>query len=342
MVNESKSRELFGFPKRDPEGALDQCYCNLALAIQWVTEEIVLKFAKEAKRLTGADYLCVAGGVALNGVAIGKLDEEGLFKKIYVQPAAGDAGGSVGAAYAGYHIYFDQERLSNDPDEDPLNGAYLGPAYSDADVEKIFRKYGVIARQFNDEGELLRVVASLISQGGVVGWHQGRMEFGPRALGSRSILADARDPEMRQKLNAAIKFRESFRPFAPIVTAEQVADYFDHPGASPYMTFVKKVKHGQLFPSVTHRDQTARLQTVHSQTNPRLWKLLHSFKDITGHPVMINTSFNVRGEPIVNSPEEAYLCFMNTAMDFLVIGNYLVERKRQAGPPAKKISYEAD
>jgi carbamoyltransferase len=351
MIHEKKWNKLFGFSKRVPESVPEQVYCDLALAIQRVTGEAVLKLAMEAKRLTGADYLCMAGGVALNCVANGKLDDTGLFKQIFVQPAAGDAGGALGAACAGYYIYFERDRIVDSTRMDGLNGAYLGPEYSDLDIATVARKYMAPYVHFINEEELLKRVAQLIAEGNVIGWHQGRMEFGPRALGARSILADARNAEMQKKLNEKIKYREGFRPFAPAVLAEDVEDYFAFGSISPYMSLVKPVKTGlqvpypagfenkdlrsklyfqrSTIPAVTHIDYTARLQTVHKETNFRFWKLLNEFKHQTGCSVMINTSFNVRGEPIVNTPGEAYLCFMHTEMDFLVIGNYLFDKKLQ-------------
>ena len=351
MAEDKKWAQLFGFPKREPEDFPEQHYCNLALAIQLVTEEIVLKLALEVKRLTGADYLCMAGGVALNCVANGKLDNAGIFKQIFVQPAAGDAGGALGAACVGYYIYFGQERKIDSTIMDSLKGAFLGPEYADTDIATVVRKYNAAYEYFNNEDELLERVAGLVAAGNVIGWHQGRMEFGPRALGARSIIADARNPDMQKRLNEKIKFRESFRPFAPVVLAEDVADYFAHEGISPYMSLVKPVRpelqiplptdfekkdllsklyfQRSSIPAVTHIDYTARLQTLHRETNARFWKLLRCFKEKTGCSVMINTSFNVRGEPIVNTPEEAYSCFMRTGMDFLVAGNYLFDKKRQ-------------
>jgi carbamoyltransferase len=351
MVPDAKWEKLFGMPRRQPESLPEQSYCNLALAIQLVTEEAVLNMAREAKRLTGAEYLCMAGGVALNCVANGKLDDAGLFKQLFIQPAAGDAGGALGAACAAYYIYFGHTRKIDPALMDGLKGSYLGTEYSTIEIEAMARTHQAVYKQLDNEDELLQETARLIAGGAVIGWHQGRMEFGPRALGARSILADARNPGMQKKVNEKIKFRESFRPFAPIVPAEDVADYFEHTGPSPYMLLVKPVtKRRQLpypadfksnnvfdklyftrsdIPAVTHIDHSARIQTVHKATNARLWKLLNIFKALTGCPVMINTSFNVRGEPIVNSPDEAYRCFMRTDMDYLVIGNLIFDKKMQ-------------
>jgi carbamoyltransferase len=293
----------------------------------------------------------MAGGVALNCVANGKLADAGIFKDIFVTPASGDAGGALGAAFATEYTYFGSERKLSPSEPDKLRGSFLGPDYSDTDTLQLNRKFRAVSQHYADEGELLEKVAALIADGNVIGWHQGRMEFGPRALGARSILADARNPEMQKKLNLKIKQREGFRPFAPIVPIEDVSDYFEHQGASPYMLFVKPVKHERQIPypndfeanelldklyfqrsdipAITHIDYSARLQTVHADTNKRLWLLLNEFKRQTGCSVLVNTSFNVRGEPIVNSPEDAYRCFMRTDMDFLVIGNYLFEKTRQ-------------
>jgi len=352
MANDKKWEQLFGMPKRKPESLPEQPYCDLALAIQQVTEEAVLNMAREAKQLTSADYLCMAGGVALNCVANGKLDEAGIFKQIFIQPAAGDAGAALGAACAAWHIYFNKSRKIDPTQMDGLNGSYLGTAYSDIDVLMMSRKYNAVYTRVDNDDALLEGVARLIADGAVIGWHQGRMEFGPRALGARSILADARNPLMQKKVNEKVKFRESFRPFAPIIPAEDVSDYFEHSGISPYMLQVKAVKKSRQIPypddfqgkslldklyyrrsdipAVTHIDYTARIQTVHKETNERLWTLLHIYKRYTGCPVMINTSFNVRGEPIVNSPEDAWRCFMRTDLDYLVIGNFIFDKKKQS------------
>lgn len=351
MVYDDKWEALFGFPRRKSESSLEQHHCDLALAIQEITEEAVVNLAREAKRLTQADYLCMAGGVALNCVANGKLDNTGLFKQIFIQPAAGDAGGALGAAYAAHHIYYDQPRKVDPSKMDNLKGSYLGTEHHDQDILTVAKKYQAVYERFNQEDGMLEKVASLINQGNVIGWHQGRMEFGPRALGARSIIADARNPEMQKKLNLKIKYREGFRPFAPVVPAEDVAEYFDHNDISPYMLLVKTVKQERRnaypenfngtnlldklyflrsdIPAITHIDYSARIQTVHKETNPRFWKLLNAFKKQTGYSVMVNTSFNVRGEPIVNTPEDSYRCFMRTDMDYLVIGNFIFDKKQQ-------------
>lgn len=351
MVKEDKWEKLFGFPARKGESNLEQHHCNLALAIQQVTEEAVINLAKEAKRLTDSDNLCMAGGVSLNCVANGKLDELKIFKNIFITPAAGDAGGALGAALAAYYIYFQQPRRHLNGQLDHLSGSFLGPEYSSLDVETLLRKYGAVAREFTNENELTEHVAKLIADGAVIGWHQGRMEFGPRALGARSIIADARNSTMQKKLNLKIKYREGFRPFAPIVLAEDVSEYFNQQEPSPYMLLVKPVKNNRQIPypadykqnglldrlyflrsdipAVTHIDYSARLQTVHKETNSRLWNLLNTFKKLTGYAVLVNTSFNVRGEPIVNTPEDAYRCFMRTDMDYLVIGDFVFDKKQQ-------------
>ena len=349
MVKEKRWYALFGFEKRDSEAEIEQHHSNLAYAIQQVTEEIIIKIAREAKRLTNADFLCLAGGVALNCVANGKLLEEGLFKDIFIQPAAGDAGGAIGAALSAYHIAFDKERQIDSSDS--MQGAYLGPEYSEKEIEQAAKKYQAVYKHYESFEELSDKVAAIIAKGEVVGWFQGRMEFGPRALGNRSILGDARNKEMQKKLNLKIKYRESFRPFAPSVLAEDASTYFDLECASPYMLLVAQVNKTQLnevpenynqlalmdrlyiersrIPAITHIDFSARIQTVHKNTNWRYHHLIESFKKLTGIGVIVNTSFNVRGEPIVCKPEDAYRCFMRTEMDYLVMGNFLLEKKSQ-------------
>jgi carbamoyltransferase len=349
MVKEEKWEKLFGFPPRKPESEIEQQHCDLALAIQQITEEIVFKMAETAKKLTGLKYLCLAGGVALNCVANGKLVKKGIFEDIWVQPAAGDAGGAIGSAYAVYHMYFGKGRKVHNIDG--MQGAYLGTEYSELDILKTLRKYKASYTYFENFDDLCDVVAELLSQGKVVGWFQGRMEWGPRALGNRSILGDARNPEMQKRLNLKIKFRESFRPFAPSVIYEDVRDYFDIDRPSPYMLLIADVVdkrrnplpdgyhklsvRDKLYfirsdiPAITHLDYSARLQTVHEETNPKYYNLLKKFKEKTGYGVIVNTSFNVRGEPIVCSPEDAYRCFMRTDMDFLVLGNFLLDKEKQ-------------
>ena len=349
MVHDKKFDKLFGMKKRNAEGELEQAHCNLAYAIQEVTEEIVLKMAAEAKRLTGSKYLCMAGGVALNCVANGKLLHSKLFDDIFIQPAAGDAGGALGAALAAHYMYFGAERKPNGKTDNML-GSYLGPEYSDKEIELMARKHKApfLKMAFN---ELTGKTAALLAEGNVVGWFQGRMEFGPRALGNRSILGDARNAEMQKKLNLKIKYREGFRPFAPSVLAEDCKEYFEMDGISPYMLMIAPVKkecrktvpanYNELplwerlyylrsdIPSVTHLDFSARIQTVHKGTNARYWELINAFKQKTGYGLVVNTSFNVRGEPIVCTPEDAYRCFMRTEMDYLVIGDYLFTKTEQ-------------
>lgn len=350
MVQEEKWAHLFGFPARKAEDELQLHHCNLGLAIQAVTEEVVLKMAAEAKRLTGASYLCMAGGVALNCVANGKLYNAKIFRDIFIQPAAGDAGGALGAALAAHHIYYGKERHSIQV-PDAMKGSYLGPEFCDTDIQKVARKYHAGYRRFEHSQDLCQEVAAKLSEGNVIGWMQGRMEFGPRALGGRSILGDPRNAEMQRKLNVKIKFRESFRPFAPSVLAEDCAQYFEHDSISPYMLLVQPVAcrrrkplppdyhtfslKDKLYhlrsdmPAITHIDYSARIQTVHRETNPIYHTLVQEFKKLTGYGVIVNTSFNVRGEPIICTPEDAYRCFMRTEMDFLAIGNFLFDKKQQ-------------
>lgn len=364
MVDDKKWLKLFGFNRRNAEEKIEQHHSNLALAIQIITEEIVFKMAAEAKRITGSANICLAGGVALNCVANGKLLQSGLFDEIYIQPAAGDAGGAVGAALAAYFISFGNERIVEN--KDAMDGAFLGPEFTDHEIEHVARRFKAVAEKHDIFDTLAEQTANLIAGGNVVGWFQGRMEFGPRALGNRSILGDARNPEMQQKLNLKIKYRESFRPFAPSVLNEDCAEYFDLKTESPYMLLVALVVNNHLkpvpdnyhllplmerlyfqrsdIPAVTHIDNSARIQTVHRETNYKYWKLISEFKKLTGYSVIVNTSFNVRGEPIVCSPEDAYKCFMNTEMDYLVIGNYIFDKKKQPEEmPAKwKVQFKPD
>lgn len=350
MVNEKKWEALFGFKTRKPEDELLQHHCNLGLAIQHITEEAVLLMAQEAKKLTGSKNLCLAGGVALNCVSNGKLQKSGIFENLFIQPAAGDAGGALGAALAVHYIYYRQPREIGYT-MDAMKGSYLGPVFSDLEVELMAKKYNARYTYFNDFSALAEETARLLASENVIGWVQGKMEFGPRALGGRSILGDPRSPEMQKKLNLKIKYRESFRPFAPSVLAEEVKDYFDYDGISPYMLLVhpvadkikKSLPEGydnmnlrdKLYhlrsdlPSITHIDYSARIQTVHLETNPRYHELISSFKKLTGTGVVVNTSFNVRGEPIVMTPNDAYRCFMRTEMDYLVVGNFLFSKKDQ-------------
>lgn len=350
MTKDDKWNTIFGFPRREPEADLEQKHCNLALAIQQVTEEIVIKLAKEAKRVTGSDNLCMAGGVALNCVANGKLLRENIFKNIYIQPAAGDAGGALGAALAASFMYFEEERVLPD-NFDLMQGSYLGPDFSDKEINSMNKRVKANFKFYDNFNELTNHVAEKIADGAVIGWFQGRMEFGPRALGNRSILGDARNPDMQKKLNLKIKYREGFRPFAPSVLAEDASEYFDLNTDSPYMLIVSPVKENRRKPlpkdyfnldlwdrlyhqrsdlqSITHLDFSARIQTVHKETNPRYWELIHSFKQKTGYSLVVNTSFNVRGEPIVNTPYDAFRCFMSTEMDYLVINNFVYCKTEQ-------------
>jgi carbamoyltransferase len=350
MVYDKKWKKLFGFDRRGEEDKLEQHHCNLALAIQKVTEEIVLLMAKEAKRLTGCKNVCLAGGVALNCVANGKLLRQNIFDQLYIQPAAGDAGGALGAALAASFIYFNESRTIDNA-YDQMLGSYLGPDFSEKEVLYMKRKVKGVAHKFTNFKDLTSAIASEIANGKVIGWFQGRMEFGPRALGNRSILGDARNPDMQKKLNLKIKYREGFRPFAPSVLAEDVNDYFDLSAVSPYMLLVSPVieKRREKLPdnyhkldlwtklynrrsdiqSVTHLDYSARIQTVHKETNEKYWELINAFKQQTGYALLVNTSFNVRGEPIVCSPFDAYRCFMSTEMDCLVINDYVFFKTEQ-------------
>jgi carbamoyltransferase len=347
MVKDKVWKALFGFPRREADAPLDQVYCDMASAIQEVTEEIILKLGAEAARLTGSERLCLAGGVALNCVVNGKLQASGSFKQLFIQPAAGDAGGALGAAYAVHHIYFGAERRVSDAG-DGLKGSLLGPEYAETDILPVARKFNANYRKMETVGMLAEETARLIADGKVVGWFQGRMEFGPRALGARSILADPRDVEMQKRLNLSIKNREGFRPFAPAVLVEEAAEYFEMEGDSPYMLLVKEVKMARRvplpgdymewdwkeklyfrrsdLPAITHVDYSARIQTVGKDAQPRFRALLQAFYQLTGCAVLINTSFNVRDEPIVRTPEEAFRCFLQTGMDYLVIGDLIVAR----------------
>ena len=350
MVKGNKWEKLFGFSKVEPDGIIEQKHCNLAYAIQNVTEDIVIKMALEAKKITGSHYLCMAGGVALNCVANGKLLKADIFKDIFIQPAAGDAGGALGAALATHYIYYQQKRTVHSG-QDSMQGSYLGPEFSDKEIVLAFRKLKASFIKFDSYNDLCSEVADLIDKGNVIGWFQGRMEYGPRALGNRSILADARNVEMQRKLNLKIKYREGFRPFAPSVLIESAKDYFDLPVPSPYMLLISSVKEKRrkILPdnyqelglweklyhersdiqSVTHLDFSARIQTVYRETNLKFWQLINAFKEKTGYGIVINTSFNVRGEPVVCTPEDAYRCFMRTEMDYLVINNFLLSKSDQ-------------
>jgi carbamoyltransferase len=340
--------ELFGAPPRRPESKISQREMDIAASIQRVTEEVVLRLARTVRTETGEDYLCLAGGVALNCVANGRVLRDAAFKGIWVQPAAGDAGGALGAAAIGWHVHDDQPRVVGNGDT--MRGTYLGPSYEPPAVATALRRVNAVYRRLGDD-ELCAAVADLLAAGNVVGWFQGRMEFGPRALGARSILGDARNPAMQSVMNLKIKYRESFRPFAPSVLAERVGDYFEQDVPSPYMSLVAPLRESQRIPvtaedrqlsgidklkstrsrlpAITHVDYSARIQTVHVDTNPRYYKLIKTFEDKTGCAVIVNTSFNVRGEPIVCTPDDAYRCFMRTEMDYLVIEDFLLDKREQ-------------
>jgi carbamoyltransferase len=342
--------ELFGGPARKPESKLTQRDMDLAASVQQVTEEVMVRMARHARKLTGSRNLCLAGGVALNCVGNGRILREKVFDRLWVQPAAGDAGGALGAALFLWHHHEGKPRQA-DGLHDSQQGSLLGPSYSDDQIEAFLRDHKAPYRRL-EPSELPRAAARLLAEGKILGWFSGRMEYGPRALGARSILADARDPAMQSKMNLKIKFRESFRPFAPAVLAERSSEYFDLDESSPYMLLTAPVKESRrraetaeqaaLFgidrlnvprsdiPAVTHVDYSARVQTVTREANAPFHALLTEFDRLTGCPVLINTSFNVRGEPIVCRPEEAYACFMRTDIDFLVLGHCLLDKQAQA------------
>ena len=339
---------LFGQPPRDPESDLKPFHMDLAASIQVVTEDIVLALARSLQEETGAKNLCLAGGVALNCVANGRLLREGPFDNIWIQPASGDAGSALGAALVTWHQHFNQTRTPNS--RDAMHGTYLGPAFSNQDICSYLESQNIPFQSQNDE-QLFNSVATLLDEGKVVGWFNGRMEFGPRSLGARSILGDPRNQDMQSVMNLKIKYRESFRPFAPAVLADHVQNQFELDQSSPYMLIVAPVKkelctpmtqeQDQLFgidklnvprsslPAVTHVDYSARVQTVHAETNPRFHGLISAFHTRTGCPTLVNTSFNVRGEPIVCTPEDAYRCFMRTEMDVLVLENQILLKEEQ-------------
>jgi len=350
---------LFGVPARRSEQWIEPVHMDLAASIQKVTEEVVLRLTRSLAAETGMRNLCLAGGVALNCVANGKVLRDGKFDNVWVQPAAGDAGGSVGAALAAYHIELSRPRYPSN-EIDGMSGSYLGPAFGDDEVRQRLKAAGAEFEQLCED-EILDRAASVLAAEKAVGWFQGRMEFGPRALGARSILADARSPTMQRTLNLKVKYRESFRPFAPSVLREDVADWFELDSDSPYMLIVADVVEPRrremsaaersLFgidklnvprsdiPAVTHVDYSARIQTVHRETNPRYHALLGRFKALTGCPVLVNTSFNVRGEPIVCTPEDAFRCFMGSEIDALAVGNCFLRKEDQN--PALRLDYRA-
>lgn len=348
-MTSSKFDRLFGGPPRRPEGNLTQRHMDIAASIQKVTEDIVLKISCYVYENTGKQNLCLAGGVALNCVANGRLKRESPFKNIWAQPAAGDAGGALGAALAAWHHYLDKPRHV-DSSRDSMLGAYLGPAFSKEEIKKYLDDNLYPYNELTEE-QVADETAKRLQKGEVIGWFQGRMEFGPRALGARSIIGDARDPEMQKKMNLKIKYRESFRPFAPSVLLEQVSEWFDYDGESPYMLMVAPLKeekripidrdqqglHGidklnvqrSVVPAITHVDYSARIQTVDGRYNRIYYNMINRFFEYTGCPMIINTSFNIRGEPIVCTPEDAYRCFMRTEMDTLVIENFILSKNDQ-------------
>jgi carbamoyltransferase len=368
MANERFHR-LFGGPPRAPESQIEPRHADVARSVQVVAEEVMLRLARHARELTGLPNLCLAGGVALNCVANGRILRAGLFERLWIQPAASDAGGALGAALAAWH-----SRWATEPDAtatapatgpgrpsqdrtDAMQSALLGPGYSDEEIEAVLRAHGAVYQRFERDA-LLDLAVALLRAEKVVGWFQGRMEFGPRALGNRSILGDARSPRMQSVMNLKVKFRESFRPFAPVVLRERARDYFELDAESPYMLLVAPVKDDlrrplpaglkglallkearSSIPAVTHVDYSARIQTVTGEQNPLLYALLERFTAATGCAVLVNTSFNVRGEPIVCTPDDAYRCFMNTEMDYLVIGSFALERAAQ---PRRAVARKAE
>jgi carbamoyltransferase len=363
MTNE-KFDALFGSLPRKEESIISQREMDLASSIQVVVEEVVLKLAKGVAKTTGEKNLCLAGGVALNCVANGKLLKENIFERLWIQPAAGDAGGALGAALGAYHIMLNQPRkLINGIDA--MKGSYLGPQFNEQEVAEQLTRCGAVFKMLSDE-DVIEQTAQALAKGKAIGWMNGRMEFGPRALGGRSIIADPRSPIMQKLLNLKVKYRESFRPFAPSVLREDVAQWFDLDDDSPYMLLVTDVikdKRRQItaeeqglfgidklnvprseIPAVTHVDYSARVQTVHKETNSRYYALIKKFKELTGCPVIVNTSFNVRGEPIICSPEDAFRCFMGTELDILIVGNAILEKSNQLPELVAdyKIEYELD
>lgn len=348
MIN-SKFCDLFEDKPRNPENELTQKHMDIAASIQKVTEDVVVNLAQKVSAQTGEKNLCLAGGVALNCVANGVLHRKNIFENIWIQPAAGDAGGALGSALYGWHTLLGVDRDTPNPN-DSMQGSYLGPSFSDSEVENQLRKCGAKYEKMPNKDLNDYLVEELICEK-AIGWMQGRMEFGPRALGARSIIADARSPKIQKQLNLKVKFRESFRPFAPSVIREDVSEWFEYSGDSPYMLVVSKVKEDKVIPlnknqenlfgieklnvprssvpAITHVDYSARIQTVHSETNPKYYNLLKSFKSKTGCPVLVNTSFNVRGEPIVCSPTDAFKCFMGTDLDILVINNFVMKKAEQ-------------
>jgi len=361
MTNE-KFNKLFGGPPRIPETNLTQKQMDIARSLQEVTEEIVLKIGSHVYKETKSKNLCLAGGVALNCVANGRLLREGPFENIWIQPAAGDAGGALGAALIGWYKYHNKPRTAANGKSDKQKGSYLGPQFTDEEIKSFVQSLNLSAKKY-DEDELIETTANLINSDKVIGWFDGKMEFGPRALGSRTIIGDARSPKMQATMNIKIKFREGFRPFAPSVLFEKVNEYFEIEKESPYMLLTADVKKERRIPmtdeeqkkwgidklnvvrsdipAITHVDYSARLQTVHKETNPRYHKLISKFEEKTGCAVIINTSFNVRGEPIVCTPEDAYRCFMRTNMDYLVLGSYILNKEDQK-PVEKDVDWKKE
>ncbi len=349
-MTSSKFHNLFGGLPRIAESKITQREMDLAASIQKVTEEVITKLARGIAYETGEKNLCLAGGVALNCVANGVLLREKIFDNVWVQPAAGDAGGALGAALVAWHLRHGERRRHSSDGRDQMMGSYLGPEFSDDEIRTSLKVCGGVFHKV-DSNELIDGVARALSQGKAIGWMQGRMEFGPRALGGRSILADPRSPLMQKQLNLKVKFRESFRPFAPSILSEHISEWFNHSGDSPYMLFVASLKakkrlimtEGEkglfgidqlnvprsIVPAITHIDYSARIQTVHADTNPRYHAVISAFNEITGCPMVVNTSFNVRGEPIVCGPDDAFRCFMGTELDVLAIGNYLLYKEEQ-------------
>lgn len=363
MIKTKKWETLFGISKRVPESGITPQHMNLAWAIQKITNFIVVRLAATTQRMTSSKNLVMAGGVALNCVANKKIMDAGLFENIWIQPAAGDAGGALGAALAAYYIGYEQPRKCA-IGKDNMQGTYLGPSFVRKEIEAMINKNEAVYEYFENFHELSAGIAKKISEGNIIAWFQGRMEFGPRALGNRSILGDPRNPELLRRINITVKHREEFRPFAPSVLMEEINNYFDIDFPSPYMLFVVSVRESLRkpepfnykelgwqdrlshirsgFPAITHVDYSARIQTVDRSDNPKFWQLLQDFKKITGSGILINTSLNVRGEPIVCTPQQAYQTFMNTEIDFLVIENFVLNKSKQQFKNIKSIQFAED
>lgn len=351
MIHTGLWQKLFGIPIRKPTDKLNLAHCNLALAIQTITEDIVFKMAQYTRAITGSEYLCMAGGVALNCVANGKLQKKNLFKDIFIQPAAGDAGGALGAALAADHIFYGTQRHNTEKGNDLMQNGFLGPEFSNLDILQTVRRFNARFSRCDEEKERNALIAAFLQAGKIIGRFTGRMEFGPRALGNRSILANPLIPGMQKILNDKIKFREGFRPFAAVTPIEEVSGYFDLDTCSPYMLLVQNIHekyclplpegyeslsieekisiNKSIFPAVTHSDYSCRIQTVDKKDNPELWNILYAFKEVSKYALLINTSFNVRGEPIVCSPGEAYAGFMRTGMDVLVMNEFIFVKEEQ-------------